>query len=165
MYTYRITVPDESTVEHGVSSSSSSHIENGVSSSSSADLGDGVSSSSGADVDGAKSSDGPGVTTTVKAGMPVAVIGGILLGALAVLGISRWQRQKNLKAQYNSFDLTGETEGGTSAVIYPFVEAPGGVKGRKPNLNRYQAPEEQDNVDGVLASPRSLITLPPPYAD
>ena len=164
--TCRITVPDESTVEHGVSSSSSSRIGNGVSSSSSADLGNGVSSSSGADVGGANSSGGPGVTTTVKAGFPVAVISGILLGALAVLGISRWQRQKNLKAQYNSFDLAGETEeGGTSAVIYPFVEAPGGVKGRKPTLNRYQAPEEQDNVDGVLASPRSLITLPPPYAD
>ena len=152
--TCRITVPDKSTVEGGVSSSSS------------AGIGNGVSSSSSAYVDDAKSSGGPGVTTTVKAGIPVAVIAGILLGALAVLGISRWQRKKNLKAQHISLDLAGETEeGGTSTLIHPFVEAPGSDKGRKPNLNRSQAPEEWDNVDEMLASPRSTITLPPPYAD
>ena len=88
-----------------------------------------------------------------------------------MLGISRWQKQKKLKAQDNSLDLAGETEEGGTAVVHPFVEAPGGVKrrpggfrkGRKPSLNTYQAPEAQGNVGEVLASPLGTVTRLPPY--
>ena len=152
MCSCRITVLDNNTVEDGFGSSSS------------ADIGD------------TKSSGGPGLTTGVKAGIAVGVIGGIILGVLAVLGISRWQRQGNSTTQDKSLDLVGEVEeGGTSAVIHPFVEAPGGVqrrpgefrKGRNPNFNTSRAPEAQGNVGEVLASPHrplSSVTLPPPYA-
>ena len=140
MCSCRITVPDNSTV---------------VSSSSSADMGDTKSTGLHEDA-GIGGGGGPGLTTAVKAGIPVAVIGGILLGVLAVLGISRWQRKKKTKAQDNPLDLARETEGGgASAVVHPFVGAPGGVK-------RYQAPEAQDNG---LASPRSMVTVLPPYAN
>ena len=118
------------------------------------------------------SSGDPGLATAVKAGIPVAIIGGILLGVLAMLGISHWQRQKNLKAQDNSLDLARETEGGGTAVIHPFVEAPDGVKrrpggfrkGRKPSLNMSQAPEAQGDVGEVHTSPLGTVTHLPPYA-
>ena len=148
----RITVPDNDTAEDGFGSSSS------------ADIGD------------TKSSGGPGLTTGVKAGIAVGVVGGIILGVLAVLGISRWQRQEKVQTQNKSLDLVGEVEeGGTSASIHPFVQAPGGVqrrpgefrKGLNPNFNTSRAPESQGNVGEVLTSPHrplSLATLPPPYA-
>lgn len=147
LYSCRITVLDNSTMEDGFSSSSS------------ADTGD------------TNSSGDLGLTVAIKAGIAVAVIGALL----AVLAIGHWQRRKKSKAQDNSPDPVGEVEeGGASAVIHPFVGAPGGVqrrqgefrKNRKPNENTYQAPEAQGNV--ILASPHPPSStpsdiLPPPY--
>ena len=64
----KITVPDNGTME------------------------DGFDSSPNADKGDTKSIGDKGLTTGVKAGIAVAVIGGIAIGLLAVLGISHWRR-------------------------------------------------------------------------
>ena len=111
---------------------------------------DGFDSSPYADKGDTKSSGDQGLTTGVKAGIAVVVIGGIAIGVLAVLGISQRQRWKKSKTQYNSPDAVGwMEEGGTVADALPTV---GGVqrqpgefrKERKPNWNmskpmRYRA--------------------------
>lgn len=138
---------------------------------------DGFDSSPYADKGDTKSSGDQGLTTGVKAGIVVAVIGGIAIGVLAVLGISQWQRWKKSKTQYNSPDAVGwMEEGGTVADALPTV---GGVqrqpgefrKERKPNWNTSQAHEVQGNMDEDLASPYPPPSTPchiillPPYAD
>lgn len=62
----------------------------------------------------AQSNGDTGLTTATKAGIVVALIGGILLGLLGALAISRWRRRKKSKAQAETSDPVGWAEGGNS---------------------------------------------------
>jgi len=56
-----------------------------------------------------------GLTTATKAGIAVALIGGILLGILGALGISYWKRKKETKARAEMMDPVGWVESGNPA--------------------------------------------------
>ena len=56
-----------------------------------------------------------GLTAATKAGIAVALIGGILLGILGALGISYWKRKKETKARAEMMDPVGWVESGNPA--------------------------------------------------
>ena len=63
-----------------------------------------------------QSNGGSGLTTAAKAGIAVALIGGILLGLLLAIGISYCKRKRQSKCRGHTSDPVERMEGGTSAV-------------------------------------------------
>jgi hypothetical protein len=57
-----------------------------------------------------------GLTLAAKAGIAVALIGGILLGLLLAFGISYWKKKRKSKSRGDTSDPVGRMEGGVSAV-------------------------------------------------
>src|SRR5882757_1700058 len=60
-----------------------------------------------------QSNGGSGLTVAAKAGIAVALIGGILLGLLLAIGISYWKKKRQSKSRG---DTSERMEGGDSAV-------------------------------------------------
>ena len=100
----RITVPDNSTMKDGFGSSSNADTE---------------------------SSGGPELTPGAKAGIALGVIGGILFGVLAVLGISHWQRRNQSKTRDNKSDSVGRTEEGGASAVQVRENPPGMCKSKR----------------------------------
>jgi len=62
-------------------------------------------------------SDGdPGLTAATKAGIALALIGGILLGLLGAFGISYWKRKRKSNTREDMSDPVGRIEGGVPAI-------------------------------------------------
>jgi len=120
-----------------------------------------------------------GLSAATKAGIAVALIGGILLGLLGALGISYWQKRRKSEAQGYPSDPIGAIEGGATIVqtqetrqsaavdVAPFVIAAGGVqtrpgefrKERRPNGETYRSPEAPGEMD-EQATTISGVTSP-----
>jgi len=164
-----ITVPDNSTMRDGFGNASDQSQEQTQS----------------------QSNGGSGLTAATKAGIAIAVIGGILLGLLLAIGISYWKRKRQSKSRG---DTSERMEGGDSAVqvletrqsgvVVPFVGTASGLpsqprefrKERRPNGETYRVPETPGEIDeratttsGVTSphpapsTPSVISAYPPPY--
>ena len=80
---------------------------------------DGFGPSSDPGIGIAQANGDAGLPAGTKAGIVVAVIGGILLGLLVAFGASYWRKQKKSRTRYRALELLGRMEAGVAAVQVP----------------------------------------------
>ena len=86
---------------------------------------DGFGSPYTTDTSDTASSGDPELTTAAKAGIALGVIGGIILGVLAVLGISYWKRQQKSKSRDKTSDPVERMEEGGAPAVQVLEHRPG----------------------------------------
>ena len=80
---------------------------------------DGFGPSSDPGIGTVQASGDAGLPAGTKAGIVVAVIGGILLGLLVAFGIFYWRRQKKSRNRYSPLIVMRRVEAGVAAVQVP----------------------------------------------